>query len=60
MGYGLEKPKSHKSHHRWMRTVWGHNGRSCSSPVLLRAPLPTDFCCHCRIVRESLVDAEAF
>ena len=54
MGYGLEKPKLHCHSHRWMRTVEGSKGQSYSSPVLLGAPLPTDFCFHCRVIREQL------
>ena len=56
MGYGLEKPKSHKSHHRWMRYEKVGNPRldGHAKPVLLRATLPSDFCCRCRVTREQL------
>ena len=58
MGYGYGKPKSqsHGYPHRWMRyEVSGKfRGGTHSRPVLLRAPLPTDFCCHCGVKREQL------
>ena len=55
MGYGFEKPKAPcvgVNHHRWRRMKKGRYAES--NPVGLSAPLPTDFCSRCLVVRGML------
>jgi len=54
VGYGLKKPRlpCASNHNHWRREKKGRFGES--NPVGLGSPLPSDFCSHCKIVREQL------
>jgi hypothetical protein len=56
LGYGPYKNKHHSGRHRWVRRESNVNPQLAGRvrPVLLRAPLPTDFCSFCRVKRELL------